>query len=532
MGTVRHEQHATNSVMSSMDVDEVTRAKEKRKRLQQPWASDRCLEQDSDGKMRGRSSSRSSSRSLRTPGASRGRSRSRSPTGSRSPTDSRRSRERSRSPTRSRRSRERSRSPTRSRRSQRRRGQIVELEEKVEELTRENEIARLRVDQALEQQTKLEATLQRTEKALATAKDQNTEMVHQILASQGKHADGAAATVSLEHEHVYTGMDLEESTGAEATQGAPHSPNTGDDGSGQQTTFAHTDMAEEGTDQGAQPNNKAPSKPADKRERRFAQLEVGFDYLSRQDLQEIFLACTTVEEFCKKAVHRELQGQEGLGPCYTALCATGCTFPENSNFELSESEFEEFFRHGDDISTVQELRGVMAAYVKGTKAAAKRAYYIIATIRRLLWGVATQCYQSRDHQSMDHKSQVVTQTRVVLLIQQRNGVTITNALMEQKKVSKIYRVPQSRPRVFSPLCSVCKGTRNLLTMVVNCDVAEDMNTLETSNNQKNDMYFMYDVWSGKSSAIDSLLFSGKYANELKPWQKVTSLILTSCAFAK
>merc|ERR1711977_815171 len=149
MGTVRHGQHATNSVMSSMDVDEVTRAKEKRKRLQQPWASDRCLEQDSDGKMRGRSSSRSSSRSLRTPGASRGRSRSRSPTGSRSPTDSRRSRERSRSPTRSRRSRERSRSPTRSRRSQRRRGQIVELEEKVEELTRENEIARLRVDQAL-----------------------------------------------------------------------------------------------------------------------------------------------------------------------------------------------------------------------------------------------------------------------------------------------------------------------------------------------------------------------------------------------
>merc|ERR1711977_64370 len=434
MGTVRHEQHATNSVMSSMDVDEVTRAKEKRKRLQQPWASDRCLEQDSDGKMRGRSSSRSSSRSLRTPGASRGRSRSRSPTGSRSPTDSRRSRERSRS-------------PTRSRRSQRRRGQIVELEEKVEELTRENEIARLRVDQALEQQTKLEATLQRTEKALATAKDQNTEMVHQILASQGKHADGAAATVSLEHEHVYTGMDLEESTGAEATQGAPHSPNTGDDGSGQQTTFAHTDMAEEGTDQGAQPNNKAPSKPADKRERRFAQLEVGFDYLSRQDLQEIFLACTTVEEFCKKAVHRELQGQEGLGPCYTALCATGCTFPENSNFELSESEFEEFFRHGDDISTVQELRGVMAAYVKGTKAAAKRAYYIIATIWRLLWGVATQCYQSRDHQSMDHKSQVVTQTRVVLLIQQR-----THGAKES--VQDIQSSPEQTARIQSSVFSL------------------------------------------------------------------------------
>merc|ERR1711977_88807 len=83
MGTVRHEQHATNSVMSSMDVDEVTRAKEKRKRLQQPWASDRCLEQVfSEREMWEKSSSpepetpeRASSSRSRSRSRSRGRSR-------------------------------------------------------------------------------------------------------------------------------------------------------------------------------------------------------------------------------------------------------------------------------------------------------------------------------------------------------------------------------------------------------------------------------------------------------------------------
>lgn len=385
---------------------------------------------------------------------------------------------------------------------------------------------------------KREAILQRNreqleaaKKDLATAKDQNTEMVHQILASQGKHADGAAATVSLEHECVYAGMDMEESMGTEATQGPPHSPSTGDGGSGQQTTFAHTDMAKEDTDQGAQAKKappkappKAPSNPPDAREERFALLKVGFDYLSLQDLQKIFRTdqgYATQKEFCKETVHRELQGQPHLGPCYTTLCAAGKTFPEDCNLGgLSESEFLEVFGNGDGVSTVQNLHDILTAYAKGTEAG-DRAFHIMQTIWRLLYGVAEQCYKSRD------QSQVLTQTTVVLLTQQRNFVTITNKHKEQNKVSKVYRVDQ-----FSPLCPIFKGTRNLLTMVVKCDVAEDVSTLQTANNQKNDMFNMYEVWSGKSSAIDSLAFSGKYANELKPWQKLISLIVTSCAFAK
>lgn len=168
--------------------------------------------------MRGRSSSRSSSPELKTPGGSR------SPTRSRSPKRSRRSS----SPSLSGYSRAFDTTALWLR--------IGELENERTELTRENEILRRSGDQALEQQMKLGATLRRNieqleaaeqarataEQARAIAEDQNAEMARKILAWQGRRA----------------GQEV-----AQAAQSPPHSPSTGGGGTAQ-TGFVYHDMSE------------------------------------------------------------------------------------------------------------------------------------------------------------------------------------------------------------------------------------------------------------------------------------------------